>query len=101
MKSNEVTIVMEYDGTLKRLLSAQRNEVSEYHTYAWLAKRIQEDRNREVLHRIAKEELDHYEVFRRLAKTDVKPQKLRVFRNHGCARKLSSGIFHRVLRSLN
>ena len=62
-----------------QLLFAQRNEISEHHTYTWLAKRIQDDRNRDVLKRIAKEELGHYKVFRRLTQTDVKPRKLRVF----------------------
>ena len=70
---------MECKVTRKQLLSAQRNEISEYHTYTWLARRIRDDRNREVLQRIAKEELGHYEVFRRLTQTDVKPRRLRVF----------------------
>jgi VIT1/CCC1 family predicted Fe2+/Mn2+ transporter len=70
----------------KQLLSAQRNEISEYHTYKWLASRIRNDRNRKVLDRIAKEELGHYEVLRRLTKTDVQPQKLRVLRYQMIAR---------------
>ncbi len=63
----------------KQLLSAQRNEISEHQTYAWLAKRIRDKKNREVLERIANDELNHYEVLKGITQTDVKPRKLRVF----------------------
>ena len=63
----------------EQLLSAQRNEISEYHTYAWLAKRIKDERNRKVLRRIADEERGHYKILKRLTKTEVKPRKLWVF----------------------
>jgi VIT1/CCC1 family predicted Fe2+/Mn2+ transporter len=88
---------MEWEATLKQLLSAQRNEICEYHTYAWLAKRIRDDRNREVLDRIAKEELDHYEVLRRITKIDVKPQKLRVFRYQLISRVLGLSFGLRLM----
>jgi VIT1/CCC1 family predicted Fe2+/Mn2+ transporter len=63
----------------KQLLSAQRNEISEYHTYMWLAKHIGNERNREILKRIANEELEHYKILKRLTQTDVKPRRFRVF----------------------
>jgi VIT1/CCC1 family predicted Fe2+/Mn2+ transporter len=63
----------------KQLLSAQRNEISEYKTYSWLARRIRNDNNRKILERIAKEELGHYEILRKITETDVKPHKLKVF----------------------
>ena len=63
----------------RQLLAAQRNEISEYHTYKWLAKSIRDNKNREVLEHIAEDELKHYKVFRRLTKTDVKPRKFRTF----------------------
>jgi VIT1/CCC1 family predicted Fe2+/Mn2+ transporter len=63
----------------KQLLSAQRNEISEHHTYAWLAKRVRDEKNRDVLERIANDELSHYKVLKSITKTDVKPRKLRVF----------------------
>jgi len=71
---------MERKAAQRQLLSAQRNEISEHYTYAWLAKHTRDARNREVLQRIAEEELGHYEVLKRLTQTDVKPQKLRVLR---------------------
>ena len=71
---------MERKTAQRQLLSAQRNEISEHYTYEWLARHIRDAGNREVLERIAREELGHYEVLKRLTQTDVKPQKLRVLR---------------------
>lgn len=70
---------MEHQASRSRLLAAQRNEISEYHTYKWLAKRIKDDKNQDVLERIAKEELGHYEFLKRITQTDVKPHKFKVF----------------------
>jgi VIT1/CCC1 family predicted Fe2+/Mn2+ transporter len=88
---------MEREAILKQLLSAQRNEISEYHTYAWLARRIRDHKNREVLDRIAKEELAHYEVLKRLTKTDVKPHKFRVFRYQLISRVLGLSFGLRLM----
>jgi VIT1/CCC1 family predicted Fe2+/Mn2+ transporter len=77
---------MEHGKMLKQLLAAQRNEISEHQTYAWLARHIRDDRNREVLERIAKEELGHYGVLKGITLTDVKPHKLRVLRYQLIAR---------------
>jgi VIT1/CCC1 family predicted Fe2+/Mn2+ transporter len=71
---------MERKVTQRQLLSAQRNEITEHYIYAWLAEHTRDSGNREVLERIAEEELGHYEVLKRLTRTDVKPQKLRVLR---------------------
>jgi hypothetical protein len=70
---------MKCEGTREQLLLAQRNEISEYNPYKWLAGRIRDEKNRKVLERIAEEELGHYQVFKRLTQTDVKPRRFRVF----------------------
>ena len=88
---------MENEAVLKQLLSAQRNEINEYHTYAWLAGRIRDGRNREILERIAKEELSHYEVLKRLTKTDIKPRKIRVLRYQLIARVLGLSFGLRLM----
>lgn len=67
------------EALIRKLLLAQRNEITESGIYSWLAGRIQDKKNREVLERIAKEELGHYEILKRLTKTDVKPRKFRKF----------------------
>jgi VIT1/CCC1 family predicted Fe2+/Mn2+ transporter len=69
---------MKCNSTQKQLLNAQCNEISEYHTYAWLAERIQNTKNREILERISKEEHQHYELLKRLTQRDIKPRKFRV-----------------------
>jgi len=71
--------VMECKIIQKQLLNAQRNEISEYYTYAWLAERIRNTKNREVLEGISKEEYQHYELLKSLTQRDTKPRKLRVF----------------------
>ena len=69
---------MKCKSTQKQLLNAQCNEISEYHTYAWLAERIRNTKNREILERISKEEHQHYELLKRLTQRDIKPRKFRV-----------------------
>jgi len=81
----------------RQLLSAQRNEISEYHTYMWLAKRIGNKRNREILEHIASEELGHYKTLKRLTQMDVKPRKLRVFLYRFIARVLGLSFGLRLM----
>jgi hypothetical protein len=64
--------------SLMQLILLQRNEISEYHTYMWLAKHIRDEKNRKVLERIANEELCHYEVLKQLTNRDVKPRMPKV-----------------------
>lgn len=66
------------EADLKQLISMQRNEISEYHTYMWLAKRTRHPRNREVLERIANEEMRHYHILKRFTGQDCKPRRLSV-----------------------
>jgi len=47
-----------------KLLEAQRNEISEYITYSWLAKRMKDENNRETLNRIGREEIHHSTVLK-------------------------------------
>lgn len=44
---------MEHKINEKQLIALQRNEISEYHTYMWLAKHTRNQKNREILERIA------------------------------------------------
>jgi VIT1/CCC1 family predicted Fe2+/Mn2+ transporter len=59
--------------TLKALLAAQRNEISEYHTYSWLAGRIKDEKNREIVQSIGNDERRHYEVIKQITGVEVKP----------------------------
>ena len=48
----------------KKLLEFQREEITEYHFYMILSRRIRGE-NKNVLERIAKEEKKHYEILKR------------------------------------
>ena len=63
----------------KRILLSQKNEITEYHIYKKLAKKTGGE-NREILLKIAKEELNHYNIWKRFTGTDVKPNKFKIFR---------------------
>jgi VIT1/CCC1 family predicted Fe2+/Mn2+ transporter len=59
----------------KKLLAAQRNEISEYHTYTWLAKRTADIKNKEILERIAGEELVHYNLIKKITGVELNPRR--------------------------
>jgi VIT1/CCC1 family predicted Fe2+/Mn2+ transporter len=71
---------MEITETLrKRLLAAQRNEISEYHIYSRLANRLRDRKNAEVLQRIAEDEKRHYEGWKKYTGEDIAPDNLKVW----------------------
>ena len=61
-----------------KLLALQRNEITEYHIYTKIAAVTPEPGNRDVLMRIAQEELGHYHIWRRYTLQDVEPDRLRI-----------------------
>ncbi|MFQ5981719.1 MAG: VIT1/CCC1 transporter family protein [Candidatus Heimdallarchaeota archaeon] len=65
-------------GAEKALISAQRNEITEYHIYKKLALATT-GHNRDILDKIAEEEMKHYGQFREWSKRDVSPSRIRVF----------------------
>jgi VIT1/CCC1 family predicted Fe2+/Mn2+ transporter len=60
------------------MLRFQRNEITEYHIYTRIAATTPEPGNREVLGRIAEEELGHYRIWHRYTGREVEPDRLRV-----------------------
>lgn len=56
----------------------QRNEITEYHIYNRLAKKIKGD-NAKVLKEIADDELTHYNFWKEYSGAEVKPNKWRAF----------------------
>ncbi len=68
------------DNTIKeQLLIYQKNEITEYHIYMRLAKKIKCPENRKILESIAGDELKHYNYWRRLTQTDVKPDRWKIW----------------------
>lgn len=65
--------------TKAQLLVAQRNEITEYHIYSALARRIRDPHNSKMLQRIANDEKRHYERWKSYTDTEVRPSALKRF----------------------
>jgi VIT1/CCC1 family predicted Fe2+/Mn2+ transporter len=61
------------------LLTMQRGEITEHHIYTKIAAAQKDPRNREVLTRIAQDELGHYEIWKRYSHQDVTPNTPRIW----------------------
>jgi len=70
------------------LLALQKGEITEYLIYTKIAATITESHNREVLTRIAADELAHYGIWKRYTRQDVAPDTLRVWYYYSIARLL-------------
>lgn len=70
------------------LLALQKGEITEHLIYAKIAATTSDEHNRTVLTRIASDELDHYGIWKRYTKRDVKPDILRVWFYYVLARVL-------------
>jgi VIT1/CCC1 family predicted Fe2+/Mn2+ transporter len=64
--------------TLKALLALQRGEATDALVYARMARAEKHERHRQVLERIAADECEHYQVWKRHTGADVAAQKLKV-----------------------
>jgi VIT1/CCC1 family predicted Fe2+/Mn2+ transporter len=64
--------------TMRKLESFQRNEITEYLLYRWLAQRTREPKNREVFARLAADEKRHYEEWKKHSGREVSPDRLRI-----------------------
>ncbi len=64
----------------KQLLAFQRNEMTEHHIYLRLAAATGDSANREVLLRIAADELRHYNHLKKATGQDVAPNRFRVWK---------------------
>ena len=58
----------------------QKNEISEYHIYKNLSKLIQDDKNREILKQIAKDENHHAQEWQKYTQREVKPSNWDIFK---------------------
>ncbi len=63
----------------RRLLAFQRTEITEHHIYLKLAKAATSTENRQVLERIANEELEHYHFWRAHTGQHVEPDRRKVW----------------------
>lgn len=71
---------MTIDADLRqKLLFVQKNEITEFYVYSYLARVIKDKNNSEVLLKIANDELAHYHYWKRLTNTEVKPNRIKVY----------------------
>ncbi|NIS80308.1 MAG: rubrerythrin family protein [Anaerolineales bacterium] len=61
-----------------KMLTFQRNEITEYHLYSRIAKSQKSPENRKILSRIAEEELAHYHFWENLTGQEVQPNRLQL-----------------------
>jgi len=61
------------------LLALQRGEITEHHIYQKIAAANHDAHNREVLERIAGQELGHYALWKQYTRQDVAPDALRIW----------------------
>ena len=63
----------------KKVVTFQRTEITEYHIYKRLAKRIKSPKNTKILDQIAADELRHYEGWKKYSNEDVQPRWFNVW----------------------
>ena len=63
----------------KKIAVLQKNEITEHHIYTRIASGTRDPHNREVLLRIAGEELRHYDIWKRYTGRDTGPDMVRVW----------------------
>lgn len=73
---------------LNRISRLQRNEITEHHIYLKIAQVTPDPHNRDVLSRIAAEELHHYAVWKQYTGKEIAPARLRVWFYYLIARLL-------------
>lgn len=61
------------------IIKLQRDELFEKEVYLHIAKFIKDNKNRETLIRIANSEVEHYEIWKKYTKVDVRPSKIKVY----------------------
>ena len=64
---------------IERILKAQRAEITEYYIYTRLANSLPDGKNRKILLRIAQDELDHYDYWKKITLMPSLPDKWKIF----------------------
>ena len=62
------------EDTRKKVIQFQQTELTEYHIYKRLAKRIKSDENAKILDQIAEDELRHYNGWKEYTNEEVQPR---------------------------
>jgi VIT1/CCC1 family predicted Fe2+/Mn2+ transporter len=65
--------------TKNKILSFQKNEITEHHIYAILSRIVKSEHNQKVLHSISEDELRHCGIWKGYSGEDVKPNRLKIW----------------------
>lgn len=63
---------------IKEILSAQKNEITEYHIYTKLSKVIKPEKNSMLLEKIGLDEKRHYNFWKEQSGKDVRPSRIKI-----------------------
>ncbi len=64
---------------LKRVIKFQKDEKTGYVIYGKIASLIKDPHNSKILHEMSATEMRHYQFWKKISKTDVKPNQFKVF----------------------
>ena len=64
---------------LKIIKAFQKGEITEYYVYRNIAKKEKDEKNKEILLTIAKDEMRHYKIWENISEVKVKESKLLIF----------------------
>ncbi len=64
--------------TQKTLVAFQTNELTEYHIYHNIAKKVKNQTDKATLEKIGDDELLHHDIWKAYTKVDVKPKRLKI-----------------------
>ncbi|MEN6295545.1 MAG: VIT1/CCC1 transporter family protein [Chloroherpetonaceae bacterium] len=64
---------------IDKLITSQRNEITEYYVYAALADRIKDQKNSEILTQISNDEKAHYDFWKSYTHIDVHKNRFKIF----------------------
>jgi len=67
------------ENMIKKVLITQKAEITEHYIYKKLALATKDSHNREILLHISKDELRHYDFWKRLTGKDIKPNRLKIW----------------------
>lgn len=67
------------ENLLERIISYQKNEITEYYIYKKLSEKTPDPHNKKVLDDISREEYKHYEFLKDISKRDIAPSRFKIF----------------------
>jgi VIT1/CCC1 family predicted Fe2+/Mn2+ transporter len=82
------------------LLSSQRAEITEHHIYTKIASVTRDPKNRGVLEQIAREEMDHYGIWKRYTRQEIGPNHIAIWFYYLMARILGITFTLKLMESV-